>query len=154
MYYEARTHQSFPVNTALEAAQKIKNRHELFSNSVLKYPVSEGIIYIVPDGHIDHPFGEVAVILEKDGKRNQIESITAAWIDTPEELAEYFDKAIVSNYDMGEAQLSIDGVNSTQKASFTCGCCGGYFKSTIQQQKKYDQDQGFGICPSCETYYK
>ncbi len=35
---------------------------------------------------------------------------------------------------------------------FECGCCGTGFLSTRREQAKHDQDKGYGICPSCETW--
>lgn len=39
-------------------------------------------------------------------------------------------------------------------AMFTCGCCGKSFRSTPDEQRIFDQDAGFGICPPCEMYYR
>ena len=35
--------------------------------------------------------------------------------------------------------------------TFECGCCGSGFLSTRREQAKHDQDQGYGICPECES---
>ena len=32
---------------------------------------------------------------------------------------------------------------------FICGCCGCAFQSTDDEQRKFDQDDGYGICPPC-----
>ncbi len=35
------------------------------------------------------------------------------------------------------------------KSYFLCGCCGCGFDSTTEEQRKFDQDEGWGICDEC-----
>ena len=152
MYYEARTHQLLPVANAMDAAIKIKG------GLVANYQVptwTEGLnpVYIVPDGHINNPMFELAILTNINGELTQVETITNGWIDTTEELEEYFTKALSNNYNMGKAQLIIDKPTGKETANFECGCCGNGFKSNVKYQQNFDQDAGFGICPKCEKYY-
>lgn len=34
---------------------------------------------------------------------------------------------------------------------YKCGCCGMWFRSSDEVQRKFDQDEGFGICPVCAS---
>ena len=34
-------------------------------------------------------------------------------------------------------------------SNFQCGCCGVLFRSTDEEQRKFDQDEGYGICDGC-----
>ena len=86
----------------------------------------------------------------------QIESITMAWIDTEEEKARYLRECETTDFRMGSAgtmTLPLDGQGDDTKAWFECGCCGEGFESTLAKQRKYDQDNGYGICPGCSRRY-
>ena len=38
---------------------------------------------------------------------------------------------------------------SVEFRNFQCGCCGALFRSTDEEQRKFDQDEGWGICDEC-----
>jgi hypothetical protein len=159
MYYESRQQQIRNVADAMEAAKLIKEGkaagYEALTHKVM-VKGQEVNIYYVNDANInDSNFAETAVLIDcKHDKtmQEQIESITAAWIGTAEELAEYFNRAIMTDdvYYMGKVKL-FDNANTS--AWFTCGCCGSGFKSTIAKQEKFDQDATYGICNRCEQQY-
>lgn len=141
----------------MEAARLIKQGEAAGYEALTHKAVVKGRevnVYYVNDASIhDKNFAETAVLIDAaNGEQEQIESITAAWIDTAEKLAEYFNKAITTDdvYYMGKVRLFN---NDNTPAWFTCGCCGNGFKSTIEKQKKFDQDATYGICNRCETYY-
>ncbi len=143
---------------AAEAAQLIKT-NKVNSYQAITYPAKTyGFIFIVPNGGINDPFLEVAVIHDRDGNRTLIESITAGWIDEVEELEKHFIDSEGSGFSRPSSLLlttdtDLDSKKATQKAHFICGCCGDGFTSTIQEQEKHDQDAGYGICPRCEKYH-
>jgi len=36
--------------------------------------------------------------------------------------------------------------------NFLCSCCGRRFESTLEVQKKFDRDKGYGLCEPCEKW--
>ena len=155
MYFESRSHESLPVANAREAAKRI---HEgtLISHQVPIWKNANGQrIAAVPDGHIDNLYLEIVVI--NLDTREEIESITFGWINSLDLKAELLIAATTLNtvYNR-DVQLNIDGAQlggGPQKpVTFTCSCCGEWFKSTIAEQAKYDQDAGYGHCPKCAKY--
>jgi len=153
MYYESIPHVVTQVADAAEAAKKIK-QVTVRSTEALCWTNTNGKFYVVSDSHIDDsPFAETAVIQEINSEFFQIESITAAWIDTEKELAEYFETAMSQPTYKRKTQLIV-GQPTNQTGWFECGCCGTGFKANIAEQLKFDQDQGYGICPDCKHYYK
>lgn len=148
----------FIAANAAEAAQLIKTG-KVSSYHAITYPAkTHGFIFLVPNGGINDPFLEVAVIHDRDGNRTMIESITAGWIDDVAKLEKYF----IDSEDNGISRpaslllttdTDLDSKKATQKAHFICGCCGSGFTSTIQEQEQYDSDAGYGICPRCEKYH-
>lgn len=154
MFFESRIHKLVTIETAMQAASGIKNSTFNRYDAITYF--DKGIqVIIVDDAHTDDTyFGEVAVLVKReDGFLYQVESITAAWIDTPEALAGYFTQAIESPCNMGKRELQINTPNPTATAWFTCGCCGSGFRGNIQHQLKFDQDSGYGYCPSCEKRF-
>jgi hypothetical protein len=147
MYYETREHRFKDVANALEAARYIKESSERSICDAVRF----GDKVVVADAHCDSPFFEVAVLRQLgENDFQQIDSITAGWVKTTEELAKYFETA---NENMGKANLTIGSFAPTKMAYFTCGCCGNGFKSNAEYQKQFDQDAGYGICKPCERYY-
>ena len=153
MYYESISHEILPVADATEAATKIKEG-SVRSNQALCWENPNGKFYAVSDGHIDDSaFAETAVLQEIDSEMYQIESITAAWIDSKEELAQYFINTEIEPAIKSKTQLIV-GKPTTQFAVFTCGCCDSRFRGKVAEQLLFDQDNGYGICRDCEKYYK
>lgn len=153
MYYETLMHERRPVADAAEAAHLIHTR-QVSDFDALVWTTADGrTIAAVGDNHCNNTWFEAAII---DLTNNiQIESITMGWIDTEEAKANSLRECETTDFRMGgPANLPIDGNNDALRVSFTCGCCGEWFKSTIQQQKRFDQDNGFGICPSCTTPFQ
>jgi hypothetical protein len=150
MYYETRIHTLREVSTSLEAAQHIKLR-TVSSHEALTWVRPDGAKLLILADSVDDPFFEVAVIKEENKRFIQIESITAAWCETPEALAECFDEA---NENLGFAQVIIDQVTDAATAHFTCGCCGHGFTGNVKYQLAFDQDDGYGICTRCEKSYR
>ena len=147
MYYETRNHTERTVADAFEAARLIKTD---------KPATYEALCYddivLVSDSHIDdQSFGEVAVLQRQpDGSFRQIETITAAWIKTVEDLADTLRQAKAEPLNMGVAALNLGAIRHQKHVTFTCGCCGNGFKSTVEHQRQFDQDDGYGICQRCE----
>jgi hypothetical protein len=163
MYFETTMHGSRPVESALHAARLIKGeipKSETYNPDeyvhdydALIWTAENGRkLAVVADNHCNNPWLEVAVI---DLDRSiQMESITAGWCKSADELAEYFVKCETGEPFGGEVTLPLDGKNADAKADFECGCCGTFFESTYEKQKRFDQDNGFGICPKCERMYR
>jgi len=153
MYFETTMHVTVPVADAAECARRIHNKTELRDFDAFTWTATNGRrLAVVADNHCDNTWLEVAVI---DLDRNvQLESITAGWIKTETELTRYFADCETQDYTFREGiQLPLDGNNDEAPATFTCGCCGEGFDSTYKAQRKYDQDNGYGICPRCTKYY-
>lgn len=147
MYYESIQHTGVEVDSAEAAGERIRT-HDVTSNTALIWRNSRGErIAVVGDGGLDSPFFEVAVInLDLD---RQIESITFGWIKPEEygrELKDCEDDAPLSDR---PARLPLDGSREDSPCAFTCSCCGEGFRSTINEQRRFDQDEGYGHCPSC-----
>lgn len=151
MYYESIQHRSRPVENAEVAAYLIKSGPlPSFEAPVWKNSRGQRIA-AVDDGGLDDPWGEVAVInIDTD---RQLESITFPWCSAAE-AAEYLkeceDDAGLSDR---PANLKLDGSGENIPSVFTCGCCGEGFKSTLTEQRPFDQDAGYGYCPRCISRY-
>ncbi len=153
MFYESIPHVVTPVADAAEAATKIK-QHTARSTEALCWTNTNGKFYVVSDSHInDSAFAETALLQEIDSEFFQIESITAAGIKSAKELAACFSKTETDPPIKRKTQLIV-GKPTNQVAWFECGCCGTGFKANVAEQLEFDQDNGYGICPDCEKYYK
>jgi hypothetical protein len=150
MYFETTMHSTRQVENALAAAHLIK-MHDVHDFDALIWTGSGRRLAVVADNHCDNPWLEVAVI---DMERNcQIESITAGWCKTTEELAGHFVTCETTDFIFKpRITLPLDNRNGDARASFECGCCGTFFQSTYAEQRKYDQDNGYGICPDCANF--
>lgn len=148
MYFETTMHTSKPVETAAIAAQLIKE-HTVRDFEALIWTAPNGRrLAVVADNHCNNPWLEVAVI---DMDRSvQIESITAGWCDNAHQLSTYFENCETTDFLMrSDISLPLDGRGGDTLADFECGCCGESFESTYEKQRRFDQDNGYGICPSC-----
>jgi len=159
MYYEARIHQIVEVASAIAAAEKIRSE-SMYTYQVMKWTSKDGnyYMYAVPDGHLDEMLAELAILRQnkdqEDAPYQQIESITNGWIEGTDMLARYLQDAESSTMIMkSNAQLIIDKPKGDEQASFTCGCCGSWFKDNVQKQLKFDQDAGYGICDRCQHWH-
>ena len=151
MYFETIMHTTRSVADAFTAAQLVNNR-EACTFDALVWNANGRRLAVVSDNHCDDPWLEVAVL---DIDRNcQIESITAGWCKSAEQLATYFATCETTDFIFRPSiTLPLDGQNGDTPANFDCGCCGTSFKSTYAEQRKYDQDDGYGICTACTQYY-
>ena len=152
MYYETKTHQTVEVQDAIAAAAFIRSK-EMRTYHAIKWNVGDRFIYAVPDGHADEPLTELAVIEQTKQSFKQIESLTNASIESTEDLAKYLKEAEDGKINMGATNLILGAPTGKENASFTCGCCGEWFKSNVLYQQQFDQDDGYGICKPCERYY-
>lgn len=148
MYYEARINTITDISGSAigEQVEALKNmgigKGHIIGNSLWINDAN-------PSGCGGH---EVAVFLIMDGLYYNFESITVPWC-TDDALMGY----IRSYQDMDKVRetyaLSFDNpdvINDTDtRVYFDCGCCGSGFRSTIKIQARFDQDSGYGICPSC-----
>ncbi len=146
MYYEAISHRSVPVESAIEAATRI-HEGNVYSCDALIWSAGDRKMCVVADGGLDHPWSEVAVI--DLNRKLQIESITFGWIDTLDEKIQHLVECETTEFVMREARLPLDSEGESNLSYFTCSCCGSSFKSTIQEQRVFDQDEGYGKCPKC-----
>jgi hypothetical protein len=152
MYFETTMHGSRPVESAYEAARLIKEG-DVRDYDALIWTGQGRKLAVVADNHCNNPWLEVAVI---DLDRNcQMESITAGWCETADKLADYFLTCETADFVFRrEISLPLDGKNADASANFECGCCGTSFESTYEKQRRFDQDNGYGICPGCARYYQ
>jgi hypothetical protein len=153
MFFQSKIHKVVKVNDATEAANKIKSG-DVLDYHALNWQNENGDFYAVSDAHIDDSyFAETAVLMKENGLFFQLESITAAWIDSACKLAQYFKNAETDRQFKLKVDLIIDEATN-QIAWFTCGCCGTGFKDSVKYQLDFDQGAGYGICKDCEKYYK
>jgi hypothetical protein len=152
MYFETTMHRTRAVESAAQAARIIKERDELHDFDALIWNANDRRLAVVADNHCNNSWLEVAVIDLNRGV--QIESITAGWIETADELQRYFEECETTDFKMcSSVTLPLDNEGGDTRASFECGCCGTGFESTYREQRRFDQDNGYGICPSCRKYY-
>lgn len=151
MYYEAREQFSHPVSGPAEAVAAIHYRRLGDCRCpIWTDPATGRRFALVNDGHIDHAWLEVAVIELTTGQPIQIESLTVGWMDTEAEKLRYVLEAVTGSPAMSRPTvLSLDGSLSPNTVTFECSCCGEHFRSTIAEQKTWDRDAGYGICPLC-----
>jgi hypothetical protein len=151
MYYETMMHERREVSGAAEAAELI-HKGEVHDFDALCWSANGRQMVVVADNHCNNAWGEVAVI--DMARRVQIESITFAWIKDLEGKIQHLQTCETCDFQMGAIKgLPIDGKGDDTPAYFECGCCGESFKSTYATQKKYDQDNGYGICRRCSNAY-
>ncbi len=152
MYFETVEHKIKEVQTAKEAAELIHSG-KVISYEAINWKSNNGEFFAVSDTHIDDvAFGETAILKKDNDIFYQIESITSAWVKTPEELTKLFKESEITELFKTKCSLII-GKATTEKANFTCGCCGDWFHSSVTKQLKFNQDSGYGICPKCERFY-
>ena len=153
MYYQSRSHTSHPVADAREAVALIHSGRTASNDAYIWKNQNGHRIALVDDSHIDHPWGEVSVI--NVDTREQYESITFAWCNSEaEKLGVVLGCQDGTSFARQNIILPLDGAEEEREAHFTCGCCGEVFRSTIAQQKRFDQDAGYGICPKHAHYYE
>lgn len=151
MYFETTMHETMPVENAAEAARRIK-AHERRDFDAFVWTAHGRRLAVVADNHCNDPWLEVAVIDLDRGL--QLESITAAWCNE-QQLRGYFKQCETDDFVFRRnVRLPLDGENGDTPASFECGCCGTDFQSTYAQQRCFDQDNGYGICPKCEPPFQ
>ncbi len=153
MYYETMMHVRRDVASAAEAAELIHKGEDIHDYDALCWTAPTGRqLCAVADNHCNNAWAEVAVI--DLGAQVQVESITFAWIKELSEKTRYLVECETGEFQMGKIKgLPMDGKGDDTPAMFECGCCGEGFKSTYRTQKKYDQDNGYGICPKCNRMY-
>jgi hypothetical protein len=159
MYYEARVHELIEVISA-EAAAGLIRSDKMYAYQVPCWNSQNGLykMYAVPDGHIDNPFLEIAILRKPSSDENaplmQVESITNGWIRSTNALAIYLQDAEKSDIVMNSnATLIVGNPKGDEQANFTCGCCGNWFSGNVQEQLKFNQDAGYGICNGCKKWY-
>ena len=157
MYYESRSYRLLTVANAAKAAVMVKTgRAQTFEGLVWKNAKGQRVV-LVDDSHIDSSWLEVAILNLDLGL--QVESITTGWMKKIGELREALLEC--QDYDASDpemtwirpATLNIEGSGDDRPAWFSCGCCGEDFRSTLRQQRPFDQDDGHGICQACAPGY-
>jgi len=166
MFYEAIRLKELPVTTIEEAIAlkglpqsdrsiPVNNITKTETYNAISLEISGIKVYLVSDVHIDDaPWGEVAIILEHNNHKAQIESYTGRVLGVPQlydVIADYFiEPAELIHFK--PAQLNFN-LNGTETAWFTCSCCGDGFMGNIKEQIKHDQDSGFGLCADCDENF-
>lgn len=142
MYFESRTYEIQDPSTSYDdLVSAIEKASDCHVHTIINK--AGDCIAFVPDGHIDNPKQELAVInLSED---TLIESWTWGWVsknDRRSSIESIANSDLVLRKDVKLNQLD-------KLVSFTCSCCGSTFQSTIENQKEHGQDSGYGICPKC-----
>lgn len=147
MYFETIMHTRVNVESPADAAKRIHDR-QVNAFDCLVWKSADGRdIAVVADGHCNSPWLEAAVIDLTNSI--QLESITMGWIDSESEKARYLEECETQDFKMGAATIPIEGETGNVKATFECGCCGTFFESTYEKQRRFDQDYGYGMCAGC-----
>lgn len=148
MYYETIIHEKLTVDTLAEVSELLINK-----KPACYIAINRGNFYFVNDAHIDDPpFSEVAVLFEKDNKYYQFESLSGTALKE-EELNNIINEYLDNRY-VDRLKHLLFEKNDTVNAWFTCGCCSDRFYSNVSYQLKFNQDNGYGICPRCSKYYE
>jgi hypothetical protein len=151
MYFEARSHRTVNVADPAAAVRLIHAR-DLHINLCPVWLNAEGQrLALADDSHIDSAWLEVALI--NLDTHEQVESLTFGWCGSEVEKLKLVLDSLKAPAMRKNVTLPIDGTGHEAIAPFTCGCCGTEFNSTIKEQARFDQDSGFGICPSCQERY-
>jgi hypothetical protein len=99
--------------------------------------------------------GDLEVVIVDQKKRLFIDSITVSWCKCELEVYNYF-KAAINHTPIVVKEVKVPLCEEDLKDKrifFECGCCGCSFKDTYENQKKFDQEEGYGICPKCSHNY-
>lgn len=153
MYYEGRIKSFKKFDSLSELVVEIK---KIFYSECLYWcKDNEVIIGVANDQSTCEGVLEAALLNLSDGV--QVDSLTLGWINKSE-----WENSIRNcfNTPFGCADTPFLYENETivkkekeTKSWFTCGCCGSDFKSNYEEQEKFGQDVGYGICPKCEHHY-
>ena len=148
MYYESRS------NSILNISEKsIKEQIQALKTMGIGKGYIIGSSLWINDANPSGCGGsEAAVFLIKDNVYFSFESITIPWCkdsEIEEFIIEFQNvEETIKTYSIDLTKPTVvNNVNAL--VFFDCGCCGSGFKSTIEEQQQFDQDSGFGICPSC-----
>lgn len=152
MYYQSIRHVTRKVSGAAEAAEIIHN-HGAQSFEALVWIGGGRTLAAVSDGGLNYPWMEVAVIRIDCDPPTQIESITFGWMPDIDSKVAALKFCETCEFNMGRTSLPLDGAGEDRITGFTCGCCGRWFTSTIIDQERFDQDEGYGICETCDNRY-
>jgi len=151
MYFESRPHRLIHIASSREAVERIQSRQASTLNCLCWRNPQGQRLALVDDSHIDDSFGEVALV-NLDTKE-QYESITFAWCKHGDAL-QLVERSMDGHHIFRRNVIvPLDGADENHQTHFTCGCCGENFLSTIAEQKPFDQDASFGICPACAPRY-
>lgn len=146
MGFESIPHYSRPVASPEEAANLIKSGQ--VGQDALIWELPEGRFAALRSGGLNNPWLEVAVVNLDTGE--QVESITAGWVDSVERLGQHFRDAANETVWSRPANFCLDNFGLDNIAVFECSSCGRHFRSTLRFQRDFDQDEGMGICPKCD----
>lgn len=152
MYYQSIRHITRKVSGAKEAAEIIHNK-EAQSFDALVWASCGRTLAAVADGGLNDPWMEVAVIRIDFDPPTKIDSITFGWMPDLASKVAALKSCETCEFKMGRTSLPLDGAGDDRITGFTCGCCGGWFTSTICEQERFDQDDGYGICEGCDSRY-
>jgi hypothetical protein len=154
MNYESRIHQERNCPSLAEVAALIKNGTAKSFEALSINGFDGHKYFFVADAEFGSFYETAMIRQESDSSFVQIESITAGWIKTEADLEAAFRKSMIGKpYSKWSTQLNIGSAPKNAKANFTCGCCGSFFNGNIEFQKKFDQDDGYGICDDCASKY-
>jgi hypothetical protein len=159
MYYEATKLKRHEVPTVSEAIWAKGDQFVLPPSvqpwEAITFEISGITVYLVSDVHIDDPdWAEVAIIIEYQGHKAQIESYTGRALGVDqlyEVIADYF----MDEYDITKceaAQLNFE-LKGDEMAQFTCSCCGNWFTGNVKEQAAHGQDRGYGLCDDCDENF-
>lgn len=148
MYYETVIHEKLTVNTLTEVSELLINKKPACYKAI-----NWDNFYFVNDAHIDDPpFSEVAVLFKKEDDYYQFESLSGTALEV-DDLNMIINDYLNNKY-VDRLKYLLFEKNDNVKAYFTCGCCGNRFYSNVSYQLKFNQDNGYGICPQCIKYYE
>jgi hypothetical protein len=149
MYFESRINKILDCNDLKTIAEKFYTRS--FSRECNGYKYNK-FIFVDDRKFCSGSPLEVAVVNAEENKK--VESITVSWLKDTKETYTYFLDAITRNENCGAVKVPMSREDFKNiLVEFECGCCGNFFEDEFENQEKYDQDTGFGICLDCQQYY-
>jgi hypothetical protein len=149
MFFESRVYEIIEKDNTQEVVNYLKSDDWQSYQAVGCKNKNGDLVLAVPDGHIDSPIDELAIVNQT--QHRQIESLTWGWLKD-DECLRYIEDCFNSDINMGKAYVA-SKPSEIVNQMFICGCCGEDFLSDGEYQERFDQDAGYGICPDCEDNY-
>lgn len=147
MYFEARQNEVRPLRGRFSFRRLAEEIKQLSPGEAI---TAKGWLFVNDQPTDNHGrLLEVAILTQEGEEFYQWESLTADWVQLWE-LENWLESWIEKPNRAFRRPVAFNQDHAP--AWFLCGCCGTSFQSTMKDQRRHDQDAGFGICPDCEAW--